>query len=111
MKLHINPDAMTIGDLEDFEEITGKPFDKVLAGTVARDDETGDILKDDRGRPIREVSMRAVDLKALIFVTQRAINPEFTIEDARKVRVTDLSIESDDEGVDAEGKGVSAPDA
>jgi hypothetical protein len=106
MRLHIDPDSMTIGDLEDFEEITGKSFDKVLSGTVVRDEETGEVEKDERGRPVREVSMRAVELKALIYVTQRALNPEFTLEDARKVKVTDLAIATDE---DDEGKDVSAP--
>lgn len=106
MRLHIDPDAMTIGDLEDFEEITGKAFDKVLAGTVVKDEETGEVVKDDKGRPVREVSMRAVDLKALIYVTQRVLNPEFTLEDARKVKVTDLAIASDEGD---EGKDDSAP--
>lgn len=103
MRLHIDPDAMTIGDLEDFEEITGKSFDKVLAGTVVKDEETGEVVKDEKGRPVREVSMRAVELKALIWVTQRKVNPEFTLEDARNVKVTDLAIQSDEDG-DAEGK-------
>ena len=109
MRLHIDPDSMTIGDLEDFESVTGKSFDKVLAGTIVKDEETGEVIKDDKGRPVREVSMRAVDLKALIWVTQRAANPEFTLEDARNVRVTDLAISSDDAEGD-EGKDGNAPE-
>lgn len=109
MRLHIDPNAMTIGDLEDFEDITGKSFDKVLAGTIVRDEETNEVMKDAKGRPLREVAMRAIDLKALIYVTQRAIDPTFTLADARNVKVTDLAIEAD-EDEDAEGKE-SAPDA
>lgn len=108
MKLHIDPDAMTIGDLEDFEAVTGKPFDKVLAGTIARDEETGEVIKDEKGRPVREVSMRAVDLKALVYVTQRKVNPEFSLEDARNVRITELTLESDEGD---EGKGENATNA
>lgn len=105
MRIDINPDNLTIGDLEDFEQVTGKAFDKVLAGEIQRDDE-GNILRDEKGRPVTAVHLNATALKALVWISQRASNPEFSLEDARNVKVTELNL--DVPADEDEGKGESA---
>jgi hypothetical protein len=101
VNLRIDPDTLTIGDLEDFEMVTGKPMFDVLKPVQVRDDE-GQIVRGEDGRPETEVKVTAVALKALVWISQRAENPAFTLDDARNVRVAALEIVGDDEG---EGEG------
>ena len=76
MKIDIDPDALTFGDMEDFESYTGKPlldtFSKVAASGV------GDL--------------GAKELVALIWVCGRAADPSFTIEDARNAKISEIDV-------------------
>jgi hypothetical protein len=94
--LRINPDDFTIGDLEDFESITGTTFEKALAAKV-QFDEDGNKVVDAKGRPVKAVEMNTTVLKALIYLSERATNPDFTIDDARKVKVSELQFGSETE--------------
>lgn len=107
VNLVINEDDFTIGDLEDFEDITGRTFEDVLAGEFARD-EDGNKKFDEKGRPLREVKMTAKVIKALIYITQRRINKAFTIEDARNVRLASITWADDNEVADPKEESASA---
>lgn len=97
VQLRIDPDALTIGDLEDFEEVVGEPlYDSLQAKPVL--DHDGNKVLDEKGRPELATKISTKALKALIWITQRVENPEFTIEDARNVRVGALEIVAGDEG-------------
>ncbi len=79
--LRFSVDSLTVGDLEDIEEITGIGIDDVMAAlTTGKVGANGTI-----GVPIKV-------LKALVFVVYRASDPAFTLDDARKVRVTELEV-------------------
>lgn len=89
VRLVIDEDDFTIGDLEDFEEITGKSLESVLAGEVAVDEE-GNKKFDEKGRPVKEMKVDAKTLKALVFIIMRRDNPKFTVEDARNVKLSSI---------------------
>ena len=99
MEIRFNPDDMTIGDLEDFEDLVGKPFDEVVrpAPRMELDPETGEMRRvfDEKGRPQMQVRMSAKAIKALVWILGKKQNPEFTLEDARNVKVTALVLEGD----------------
>ena len=79
--LRFSVDSLTVGDLEDIEEITGMAFDEIMAMlTSGQVGEGGKI-----GLPLKVI-------KALVLVIYRASNPAFTIEDARKVKVSELEV-------------------
>lgn len=59
-ELSIELDSLTVGEIEEIEEITGCPIDKVF----------------DADRP------RGKALRAIGFVVKRRDNPAFTLEDA-----------------------------
>lgn len=77
MKIHLNPDALTFGDLEDFETYVGTPlmdtFDKVGAGGIG--------------------SISGKALVALVWICGRGENPDMTLDEARKAKLTDLEVE------------------
>lgn len=67
MKLTFDFDELTVGDIEDFEDACGIPIFEVKQGSV----------------PTKA-------LAPLIWISERRNNPAFTLDDARKVRVSDL---------------------
>lgn len=80
---------MTIGDLEDFEEVTGVPLFDALSPQVVTDT-SGNVVRDDKGRPVREMRISAKTMKALVWIVSRRTNPGFSLDDARNVAVTEL---------------------
>lgn len=77
----VDIDALTMGDLLDFEEFVGRDLFEVLPTTP----------KEAEGwRPSAKV------LVALVWLTKRSENPDYTIEDARKVRVSALELAAAD---------------
>lgn len=69
--INIDPDKLTIGDLEDFEEVVGESFQQAFANGPSG------------------VSTKA--LKAIVWIVSRQDNPDFTLDDARNVRVAEFS--------------------
>jgi hypothetical protein len=75
--LELDINDLTLGDLEKLEEACGRPAGKVIA-----DFEKGNIV--------------AKDLTALVWVFKSRTDPEFTLDDARSIKLTDL--DGDDAG-------------
>lgn len=89
--LELNTDALTLGDLEDFEETVGKTIDEVVK-PVPVYDEDGKRVFDEKGRPEMTVKLSTKSLVALVWIVQRQKDQSFTLADARKVRVSSLVI-------------------
>lgn len=66
LSIDIDPDSLTIDDMEVIEEITGQPADEIMGA----------------GKP------RAKALKALVFVTLRKRYPDITLEDVGRIRIS-----------------------
>lgn len=77
--LRFSVERITVGDMEDLEEITGRPFSDLIE-LLGKAESGG------------KLSIPIKVLKALVFIIYRQENPDFTIEDARKVKVTELEI-------------------
>lgn len=101
-KLKFSPDDLTVGDMEDFEEIVGEPLDVALSERAVLMP-NGEIEKDEKGRPVKRVQLNAKALKALIYIVKRADNPDFTLADARGVKVSEIDL-GGEEVTDAEAK-------
>lgn len=87
--LNIDPDELTIGDLEDFEDVVGKSVDEVIRPVPVLDVD-GNRKFDSKGRPEMTTKVPAKALRALVWIIRRKAEPEFTFEDARNIRVTSL---------------------
>lgn len=79
----LNLDDMELGELEQIEEIAGPEASQLMMA----------------GR------MTAKALIAVAFVVKRRDNPDFTLEDARAIKVTALKQPDDDAAGKAEGNG------
>lgn len=77
--LHVDPDDLTIGDLEDFKKVAGVSLQKAFPQT-----------KD--GAEDADIDPTA--LKALVWIVKRKADPSFSLTDARDVRITELHIGS-----------------
>ena len=83
--LRFSVDDITVGDMEDLEDITGMPFGNLL-----------DLLAKAESGGTMSIPIKV--LKALVFIVYRQDNPEFTIDDARKVKVTELELVLEEPG-------------
>lgn len=72
MQLTIDANALTLADVEAVEEVTGQPLAVIFSGD----------------------SLTAKALSALVWVTQRRVDPAFTLDDARALRLSDVDIEA-----------------
>lgn len=91
IELRFDPDSLTLGDLEDFEAFVGNTIDEVIKPVPVVDD-NGDRVFDDRGRPEMTTKVPAKALVCLVWLVKRADDPAFTIADARRVKVSALSM-------------------
>ena len=74
MEIVLDVDQLTIGDIEDIEEICGKSFEEL-----------------DFERPSARL------LKAIVYVNGRKTNPSFTLEDAREVRLSEVTLKEQEQ--------------
>jgi hypothetical protein len=101
VSLRVDPDVLTIGDLEDFEDVVGQPLYDVLQPKPVIGPDGKKVL-DEKGRPELQTQISTKALKALIWITQRMEKPGFSLDDARSVRVSALELVGVD---DADGPG------
>ncbi|BEP14816.1 hypothetical protein acdb102_31270 [Acidothermaceae bacterium B102] len=88
-KLTVNYDDMTIGDLEDFEQLTGSTWEEAFAPKLVLD-EQGNKVFDDKGRPVKSAHVSATVLKVLVYISERRDHPDFTIDDARNTKIREI---------------------
>lgn len=77
--LRFSIDDITVGDMEDIEEISGEPFEEVLE-KLASGGSSGK----------RMVSLKVI--KAIVFVVKRHEDPDFTVEQTRTVKFSELEL-------------------
>ena len=87
MKIRISLAELTLGDMEDFEDISGIPFDEIAQ--MARE------AKDEEGESKKSLPTKA--LIALTYISERRDNPDYTIEDARAIKVLELEFDETEE--------------
>lgn len=104
IRVSVDPDSMTMGDLEDFESYTGTSFAESVKHVKVLDDE-GNVKRDDRGRPETQVQMTAKAMTALMWIAIRQDRPGFTVKEAREVRPSAIEWVGGDDDDEAAGDG------
>ncbi len=89
ISLAVDEGALTLGDLEDFEEFFGKPLQEAVKPVPVLD-EDGSKTFDEKGRPVTQVTVSSKALVGLVWITQRHVREGFTLADARGVRIADI---------------------
>lgn len=91
--LRLNPDDLTLGDLEDFEEYTGQNIDEVVK-PVPVVNADGNRVFDAKGRPEMTVKVSTKAVVCLVWLIHRRTDPSFSITDARNVKVSALMVDN-----------------
>lgn len=105
MKFVVREDNLTMGDLEDFYDRTGMTVQKAFQPVVQRDDDGRPVLDED-GRPVKDIDPSPRAINTLIWLVAKKDDPNFTYEDARNVKVSELELVPAEKGVEA-GNAVS----
>lgn len=95
--IDLNPDELTLGDLELFEEATGLDLMEALKPIVERDPETDMPIPDpdNPGKPKMTVKMTAKAFLGLIYVVVKREDPTVTVADLRKMKLNDFEFNLD----------------
>lgn len=113
-KLQFNQRLMTLGDLEEFEEITGQTFSQAMKQVPVIDPETGKPQRNPdpeaKGRPLMQTEMSMKGLVAIVYLAMRKEDPEFTIHQARQLKLDEFEIDmSDPDAAKSEGDQDNSP--
>jgi hypothetical protein len=73
MKIQVDPSALTLGDIADLEEHVGVPGSELFTR-------------------LSSGAWSAPMFEGMVWVTARRDNPEFTLEDAKKVLLSDVEM-------------------
>ena len=117
-KLRLSMDDLTLGEMELFEEATGRDIMDVLKPRPVIDDETGRPKKDPddpKGRPLMEAQVTSKAFVGLVFIALRRKDPAVTLADVKAMPLSsiDFDIEQNEEATPADPiqAAESLPDA
>lgn len=78
--LRLSVDDITVGDMEDIEDISGQTFAEIVDA----------LQKPTTGAGVVNVPIKV--LKAIVYIAYRRDNPDFTLDDARNIKVSELEL-------------------
>lgn len=103
-KLRLSMDDLTLGDMELFEEATGRDIMEALKPRPVIDEATGRPVKDPddpKGRPLMAAQVTAKAFVGLVYLALRRDDPNLTVADVKSMRLSDIDFDLD-QGADAE---------
>lgn len=98
MKVSVNMDDLTFGELELFEEVTGLVMSDAIKQEIVRDPKGRPVADPDdpKGRPLKEVKMSAKAMMGMVYLGLRKANPDMTFEDVRNLKLSDVDFEMEE---------------
>jgi hypothetical protein len=105
-RISISEDDMTLGDMEDFEEITGKSFSDSMRRVKVIDPDTG-MQKPDpdpaaKGKGLWSYEMSMKGLTAIVYISLRKENPSITLDEVRAMKLDELDLAAAEDPTQAE---------
>lgn len=95
-KLRLSMDDLTLGEMELFEEATGRDILEVLKPKPVIDDETGMPKKDPndpKGRPLMEAQVTSRAFVGLVFIALRRDNPNLTLAEVKAMPLSSIDFD------------------
>lgn len=92
-KISLDIDALTLGDLELFEDACGGDLMTALTPEVVRDPKTGKPVPDPddpKHRPLMAVKMTAKTMLGLVYVSLKREDPDMTVAQVRAMPLNEL---------------------
>lgn len=104
IKVSMDMDDLTFGELEDFEVATGLVMSEAVRSDIVRDKEGRPVPDpdDEKGRPLREVKMGVKAMMGMVYLALKRTNPETSFEDIRQMKMSEVDFEVQESG-DEEG--------
>jgi hypothetical protein len=92
--IEFDPGKLTLGDMEDFEDVTGKDLFVVFEEQIVRDADGRPVPDPDdpKGRPLKQVQASMRDIITLAWIMWRKDEPELTRDDVRNMSVDEWSL-------------------
>lgn len=107
-KVHMDPNSLTIGDMELFEDMTGLDLMEVLKPVPVIDEETGMPVPDPdpekKGRPLMTVEVSSKAFRALLFVALKKDDADLTLEQFRALKLSEFEFDLEDNHPNDEGE-------
>ncbi len=105
LKVRLNMDDLTFGELEDFENVTGMVMSDAVRTEIVRDKSGRPVADpdDEKGRPLTETKMSAKAMMGMVYLALRKTDPAFTFDMVRSLRLSDVDldlVEDAEEGKD-----------
>lgn len=95
-KVTLDLEALSMGDMEAFEDATGLNLAEELAPKPVIDPRTRMPVKDpddDKGRPLLRVTISSATRTGLVYLGMRRTDPSVTIDQVRAMRVGEIDFE------------------
>lgn len=95
-KLRLSMDELTLGDMEAFEDATGKDIMEVLKPRPVIDEVTGRPVKDPddpKGRPLMQAQVTAKAFVGLVYLALRRDNPDLTVAEVKALKLSEIDFD------------------
>lgn len=104
IKVSMDMDAMTFGELELFEDVTGLVMSDAVRSDIVRDKDGRPLPDPDdpKGRPLREMKMGVKAMMGMVFLAMRRDNPEVSFQDVREMKMADIDFDVSEKADDNE---------
>lgn len=95
VKISMNMDDMTFGDMEIFENVTGLVMSDAIRTDIVRDPSGRAVPDPDdpKGRPLKETKMSVKAMMGMVYISMLRDNPELTFADVRKIKMADIDFD------------------
>jgi hypothetical protein len=95
LKVSLDMDDMTFGELELFETVTGLTMSDAVRQDIVRDKDGRPVADPDdpKGRPLREMKMSAKAMMGMIWLALRRQDPGKSFEDVRNLKMNDIEFD------------------
>jgi hypothetical protein len=95
LKVSMDMDDMTFGELEEFENVTGLVMSDAVRSEIVRDKDGRPVPDpdDDKGRPLKQVKMGVKAMMGMVYLAMKRQNPTVTFDEIRTMKMTDIDFE------------------
>lgn len=107
LKVSMDMDDLTFGELEDFEDVTGMVMSDAVRSTIVRDKDNRPVADPDdpKGRPLKEMKMGVKAMMGLVYLSLKRDDPAVTFEDVRKMKMGDIDFDVSESTEDDDVEG------